>query len=215
MLVGLNTSISFYAGSVLAWGIIGPALVHNGAAFGTQPYADPTLGLEKWAGWTNFFSLNSHAVTTTTPSPRYWMLWPGVLLMIVVSFTELFLQYKVFYFVSKAVYRGSCAGLNAMLRKAGKESAYLEKRGRMKEDDLVEDFASAKEQVPVWMWLPLLVAVIIATCVVLGVQYEMPVGMSLLSIFLSFFFSFLAVQCAGVTGESCWRVYISGFPDQC
>ena len=27
----------------------------------------------------------------------------------------------------------------------------------------------------------------------------MPVGMSLLSIFLAFFFSFLAVQCAGVT----------------
>lgn len=32
-----------------------------------------------------------------------------------------------------------------------------------------------------------------------GVQYDMPVGMSLLSIFLAFFFSFLAVQCAGVT----------------
>lgn len=36
-------------------------------------------------------------------------------------------------------------------------------------------------------------------CVVLGVQYQMPVGMSLLSIFMAFFFSFLAIQCSGVT----------------
>src|SRR4051794_32261554 len=33
MLVGLNAALSFFGGSVLAWGIIGPALVHNGVAF--------------------------------------------------------------------------------------------------------------------------------------------------------------------------------------
>ena len=50
-----------------------------------------------------------------------------------------------------------------------------------------------------WYWAPLLIIVIIMTCVVMGVQYDMPVGMSLLSIFLAFFFSLLAVQCTGVT----------------
>lgn len=49
------------------------------------------------------------------------------------------------------------------------------------------------------MWFPLLILVIILSCVVMAVQFDMPVGMSLLSIFLAFFFSFLAVQCAGVT----------------
>jgi uncharacterized oligopeptide transporter (OPT) family protein len=49
------------------------------------------------------------------------------------------------------------------------------------------------------MWLPGLLITIVCMCVVMGVQYEMPLGMSLLSIFLAFFFSFLAIQCTGVT----------------
>lgn len=40
---------------------------------------------------------------------------------------------------------------------------------------------------------------VIMFCVVLNVQFDLPVGMSILSLFLSFFFSFLAVQCSGVT----------------
>jgi uncharacterized oligopeptide transporter (OPT) family protein len=65
--------------------------------------------------------------------------------------------------------------------------------------EMVEDPAAEHEQVKMWMWAPGLLAVIICICVVLGVQYEMPVGMSLLSVFLAFFFSFLAIQCTGVT----------------
>nr|POE89889.1 putative metal-nicotianamine transporter ysl7 [Quercus suber] len=199
MLVGLNPSISFFFGSVIAWGIIGPTLVHYEAAFGSKPYADPDLGLTQWAPWTNYFSLGVKAVTKETPSPRYWMLWPGVLLMIVVSFTELFLQYKVFYHVSKAVYRGSCSGLNSLMGVMGKESPYLASHSKQEENDMVKDFAEPKDQVKWWMWFPLLVVVIICTCVVMGVQFGMPVGMSLLSIVLAFFFSFLTIQCAGVT----------------
>lgn len=202
MLVGLNTAISFYAGSVLAWGIIGPALVHNNEAFGVQVYDTenyPQPYYDNWRGVVSFASLNSHASTKDTPSPRFWLLWPGVLLMIVVSFVELGLQYKVFFFVTKAVYRGSCAGMAAVMRKMGKPNPKLEAKGAQRQDDLVKDFAREDELVKWWMWLPLLIFVIIMTCVVMGVQFDMPVGMSLLSIFLAFFFSFLAVQCAGVT----------------
>ena len=196
MLVGLNTAISFFGGSVLAWGIIGPALVHNNVAFGLQMYPDDP----KWSGLVTFASLGTHASTKDTPSPRFWLLWPGVLLMIAVSFTELFLQYKVFFFASKAVYRGVCNGINAMLKAAKRnQSPWLAMQGEQHEDNLVEDPAAEHEQVKWWMWFPLLVVCIVCACVVLGVQYDMPVGMGLLSIFLAFFFSFLAVQCAGVT----------------
>lgn len=83
MLVGLNVSISFLAGSILAWGIIGPALVHNNKAFGIPlDGGDP-----KWEGLVTFASLGAKATRKDYPSPRYWLLWPGVLLMIVVSFT--------------------------------------------------------------------------------------------------------------------------------
>jgi len=196
MLVGLNTAFSFFGGSVLAWGIIGPALVHNKAAFGVQMYPDDP----NWSGLVSFASLGSHASSKDTPSPRFWLLWPGVLLMIAVSFTELFLQYRVFYFAGKAIFRGTCSGINAMLKAAKrKESPWLAKQGEQESDDLVVDPAAEDEQVKWWMWAPALVVVLICACVVLGVQYDMPVGMSLLSVFLAFFFSFLAVQCCGVT----------------
>jgi uncharacterized oligopeptide transporter (OPT) family protein len=75
----------------------------------------------------------------------------------------------------------------------------LEKRSQQKQEDLVEDPASPEEMVKVWMWAPMLVLVIILICVVMGVQYDMPIGMSLLSVLLAFVFSFLAIQCTGVT----------------
>ncbi|KAK4495390.1 hypothetical protein PRZ48_013721 [Zasmidium cellare] len=195
MLVGLNTAISFYAGSILAWAIIGPALVHYNIAFGEQVMpGDP-----KWDGYVSFAGLSGQWSTKDTPSPRYWLVWPGVLLMIVVSFVELFLQYKVFIYASKAIYRASCAGINDALQHFGKHSAYLQRKGQTKSEDLVEDFAEDKDLVKWWMWFPMLIVVIILTCVVMGVQFEMPVGMSILAIFLAFFFSLLAVQCVGVT----------------
>lgn len=83
MLVGLNVAISFLVGSILAWGIIGPALVHNNVAWGVNlGEGDP-----KWDGYTSFASLSIKASNKDYPSPRYWLLWPGVLLMIAVSFT--------------------------------------------------------------------------------------------------------------------------------
>jgi uncharacterized oligopeptide transporter (OPT) family protein len=73
MIVGLNPSISFFAGSVIAWGIIGPLLVHTGHAFGVP--AIPDSKGTKWEHYLSFASMNlkdpKHA-----PSPRYWLLWP-------------------------------------------------------------------------------------------------------------------------------------------
>jgi len=204
MLVGLNPSISFFAGSVIAWAIIGPVLVLKGAAFGTFPYADPTSEdySARWAPLAGgYFSLSSKYTTATHPSPRFWLLWPGILLMIVVSFTELALQYKVFFHVCKAIGRGSAGAINAALIKRGKApSAFLERQSqRESKDDLVVDSAAEEDQVKWWMWAPLLILSIIGFCLVLGVQFGMPVGTSILSVILAFFFSFLAIQCTGVT----------------
>jgi len=200
ILVGLNTAISFVVGEVIAYGIIGPALVHNRIAFGTAIFEEGDPGYEKWKGYINFGGMTGPAASTDTPSPRFWLLWPGVLLMVAVSFAELALQYKVFVYVSKAVWRGSCAAINdAMIKLRKKGSPFLEKQGHQNQESLVEDSAAEHELVKWWMWFPLLIIVIILSCVVLGVSFDMPVGMSLLSVFLAFFFSFLAVQCAGVT----------------
>ncbi len=192
MLVGLNPAYSFFGGSVLAWGIIGPALVHNGAAHGVA------IGEGVWSEYTSFASFNLKD-PKNAPSPRYWLLWPGVLTMIVVSFTELLCQYKMFWFAGRAVAKGTASGFYAMFKAAGKEIPWLAAKSHLNRSHLVEDPATDAEQVKWWMWLPGLVGVIVLTCVVLGVQYQMPVGMSLLSVVLGFLFSFLAIQCTGVT----------------
>ncbi|KAL0261827.1 hypothetical protein SLS55_003259 [Diplodia seriata] len=194
MLVGLNVACSFYGGSILAWGIIGPALVHNGAAFGVAASDDP-----KWDGYVSFASLGLAASNKDTPSPRYWMLWPGVLCMIAVSFTELALQWRVFVYGFRAIYRGCCGAMYAIGRAAGKELGYFEARSKQELKDVVEDPALPSERVKTWMWLPGLIITVITSCVVMGVEFDMPVGMSVLSVFLAFFFSLLAIQCTGVT----------------
>lgn len=195
MLVGLNVSLSFLGGSVLAWAIIGPSLISQGKAHGIQLYPDDP----KWDKVWTYASLGLKACNKDNPSPRYWLLWPGVLVMIVVSFTELALQYKILWYAFKALYRGTAAGIYAAGRAAGVELKFFGKMADRREEDLVEDSASPDEQVKMWMWAPGLLLTIICICVVLGVQHNMPVGMSLLSIFLAFFFSFVAIQCTGVT----------------
>ncbi|KLU85933.1 hypothetical protein MAPG_04952 [Magnaporthiopsis poae ATCC 64411] len=74
MLIGLNSALSMFAGSVLAWGVIGPLLVHYGEANGHQVYP----GQSEWDGQYSFASLSNFG--KETPSPRYWLLWPGVMI---------------------------------------------------------------------------------------------------------------------------------------
>ncbi|KAF1819139.1 oligopeptide transporter [Dissoconium aciculare CBS 342.82] len=205
MLVGLNPAISFFGGSVLSWAIIGPALIAQKMAFAGHPYGDatdPESYDPQWSSYSVYFSLSKTFTKPDHPSPRYWLLWPGIMLMIVVSFVELALQYKVFLHVCRAIGRGTSQSISAALAKRGKSSAFFEKHANKEfasEDELVQDPAAEEDQVTWWMWAPLLLMSIIGFCLVLGVQFGMPVGESLLCVILAFFFSFLAIQCTGVT----------------
>jgi uncharacterized oligopeptide transporter (OPT) family protein len=71
MLVGLNTAISFFGGSFLAWAIIGPALVHQKMAFGKAAAPD----VPGWEDYMSYGSLGLASSNKMTPSPRFWMLW--------------------------------------------------------------------------------------------------------------------------------------------
>jgi hypothetical protein len=75
-------------------------------------------------------------------------------------------------------------------------------RGLVSSSTLIKDPAPPEEQVKLWMWLPGLVAVLLMTCYVLRVHFDMPIAETLLSLLLSFFFSFLAVQSTGQTSKN-------------
>ena len=112
------------------------------------------------------------------------------------------MQWRVIFFAFKALFRGIARGIYATGLAAGKELSWFEKHSTRESRDLVKDPAADKDLVKMWMWLPGLIVVILSVCVVMGNQYDSTttVGMSLLSVTLAFFFSFLAVQCTGVTG---------------
>ncbi|KAI9686320.1 MAG: hypothetical protein M1820_010644 [Bogoriella megaspora] len=194
MLVGLNVSISYLAGSILAWGIIGPLLVANGKAFGS-----PILDDGPWSGLTSYTSLSSEYTTLEHPSPRYWLLWPGVSCMIAVSLTDLLCQWRIFWFSGKALFKALSDAYNIVRNPARwRDNSRPVGKLKRKQSD-VEDSASDDEMVQLWMWLPGLIVVLILTCIVMGSYFEMPVKETLLALFLAFFFSFLAIQATGAT----------------
>ncbi|KAI9291449.1 OPT superfamily oligopeptide transporter [Neoconidiobolus thromboides FSU 785] len=73
MMVGLNTSISFFIGDVLAWGIIGPILFYTTSDVNiTKPWGYKKEGA----------------------TVQSWCVWVGIVIMLSSSFTELFMDYK-------------------------------------------------------------------------------------------------------------------------
>lgn len=77
MLAGLNSSLSFLGGAFLAWAVIGPSLIATGQAKGrVLEEMVPTSAM-------SFISMSYKPATMAIneASPRYWLLWPGVLLM--------------------------------------------------------------------------------------------------------------------------------------
>ncbi|KAK6525304.1 hypothetical protein TWF694_005449 [Orbilia ellipsospora] len=181
LLVGLNSAFSLFFGGVFAWAIVGPILVKNGAAFGAANKHLPELY--------NYMGMN--VTDLDHVSPRYWLLWPGVFAMILVSIAELFFNYEIIGAGFIAGYKSLVGGINKF-RNRGNAAA-------QSEDEEDKDIFSERDQVPTWMWGSLVVITTILICVILGKMYSFPVGVSILSILFAFLFSFLAIQCTGAS----------------
>ncbi|KXX76808.1 Metal-nicotianamine transporter YSL2 [Madurella mycetomatis] len=195
ILIGLNPAISMFAGSVMAWAIIGPALVHYGECIGIQlAPEDP-----QWDSYYSFASLSN--LGQVTPSPRYWLLWPGVMVMVCSSMAELFVQYKAIWTGVRSLWNQACGGINNSITARGKSSAFFAKHGApmVKPENQVEDPFPKEEQVKNWMWLLGLVATLVVGMLVFHFQWEMNPGLTILAIVLAFLFSFLAIQIGAVT----------------
>jgi len=121
------------------------------------------------------------------------------MLMICTSFAELGVQYKIVGFALESVWKAAAGGANFITTKLGKPSAFLQKHATSKSGAHIQDPAPEEDQVKLWQWGPSLIIVIIATCIVLGLQYHLNVGLSILAVLLGFIFAFLAIQCTGAT----------------
>jgi len=175
MLSGLNASWSFFGGSVLAWGIIAPSLVKNGLATGV-PASDTFPEMISYQA----LSYTDPAQYVHQPSPRYWLLWPGILLMIAYSFTDIALN--------------TTAGIKKSGLGISPKSWF---RASTEEED--EDDTPKSDRIPTLWWTVGLFLSTVMCCAILATQFSMNVGEAILALLLGFIFSFIGVQSAGQT----------------
>ncbi|POR31165.1 Oligopeptide transporter [Tolypocladium paradoxum] len=198
ILVGLNAAISWWGGTLVAWGLIGPLLVHYGECVGK---AIQTEEPEKWKGLMNFNSLSGLNKPGYVPSPRYWMLWPGVLVLIVYSLVEFVLHFRIIYDGAKLAFRGMAVTINNGLQARGKSSPFFEKHAAKADDEtsLLQDFATKDQQVPTWVWISGAAAVMVVSCLVCHFQFNINAGLAILACILGFVFAFLSIYGGAVT----------------
>lgn len=183
-LVGPNVALSFLGGSVLAWGIIGPAIVSQGLARGIQPYVGT-----KWAPYTIYASITP-GTATTLPTAGYWLLWPGIMILMCSSVGELLIHARLMFDVSKAAFQ--------IARENARAKSSLKGRlaGLFKQD------TDENGEVRWWMWLPGTLILAIVSCVVMALQYHMDVSTSVVALLFGFVLSILVIQCAGVSDNT-------------
>ncbi|PWZ02295.1 OPT superfamily oligopeptide transporter [Testicularia cyperi] len=186
MLSGMNASYSFLGGSFLMWAMIGPSIIATGQATGKHTGiaegADPVEPL-RW----NYFSMSFYPdrQPLNAASPRYWGLWPGVLMMFAYSFAELAMN-------GKTLYAGARAGFLEIYSKITRKELQVY-------EGAIEDPVKQEDQVPILMWTGGLLISIVFTCLVCTLQFHMNLGNVILAIILAFIFSFVGVQASGAT----------------
>ncbi|EGN94830.1 hypothetical protein SERLA73DRAFT_114279 [Serpula lacrymans var. lacrymans S7.3] len=181
MLTGINSSYSFLGGSFLAWAIVGPAIVTTGQAFGIV--ADASI-----PGYMNYMDM-SLTDPINHPSPRYWLVWPGTLMLLCASFAEVACNWRSLSAAGRIAFQGLMERFHFGSRVAG---------GTDQKEEFF-DPVPEHERVPFWIWGSVLVASIIVTCTVMGVQFQQNVGITLLAIIFSFLFSFIGCESSGRT----------------
>lgn len=203
ILVGLNTALSWFFGTVVAYGLIGPLLIHYDECTGIRPNlsnkTDP-LVMERWGVVANFGSM-SNLDTVEKYSPRYWMLWPGVMVLVVYSLIEFIIHIRVLYDGLVFALRELAVKLNDHLKTKGKNSPFLEKQAAKVNDAtvLVKDFAPPEQQVPAWIWVPGAVIFVAVTMIVCHFQFHMNAGLAILSCILGILFAFMSIYGGAVT----------------
>ncbi|OAA74189.1 oligopeptide transporter [Cordyceps fumosorosea ARSEF 2679] len=187
-LVDFGVACSFFAGAVVAWGALGPYLVSVQLAFG-EPSGNSTA-VDTLPGLVSYTAMSNAFSTAEYPSPRYWLLWPGVACTLAVAFLELLCQSgKIWKLLSTAVM--------GLLRKPRKDDfAYTVVD---QDPDETKEKPASRPDIELWMWLPSLVVVVVAALVILYFSFNMPLLEAVLALFLALSMSLIAIQATGAT----------------
>ncbi|KAJ3106944.1 hypothetical protein HDU97_005225 [Phlyctochytrium planicorne] len=184
MLSGVNASYSLWGGSIFAYAIMGPLLIKTGLATATLKGDFEGTGPVSLNYWAGVLDKKTGAV-----SPRYWLLWPGVAIMLFYSFAELAINGKA---IGGAIVTGVKELYGNISAALGKKTEY---GARVDENDP----AKPEDQVPTWMWVSGTVISTIVTIIVMYFYFKVAAGETILAIILAFFFAFIGLQSSGDT----------------
>ncbi|EPS99458.1 OPT oligopeptide transporter [Fomitopsis schrenkii] len=182
LLVPMNSSASFVGGAVLAWAIIGPALVATGRAFGT-----PMSPL--YPGYLDYSNMDLPD-PVHQPSPEYWMIWPGCMLLLTSSVAEILANYKTIVTAFSVL-------LEPLITKVRRLAQLGERDVHFEKEDGFYDPVPPEEQTPWWMWTGGLVASTVLTMLVMKFQFDQNPGLTLLAVIFAFIFSLVGAECVG------------------
>ncbi|RYP05868.1 hypothetical protein DL764_003511 [Monosporascus ibericus] len=184
MMIHPNVAFSFFGGSTLAWGIIGPYLVSQGVAFGRRVSTDL-----QWLDLKSYVSMSPDFANATHPSARYWLLWPGVACTLVVAFMELACQWRGFWACAS-----SC--ISSTYRPSFKTHSY---RRLDQQEQSGEKPHGENLQITARMWAIPLAIVVILACWVTKMEFGMSVVETILALLLAFVMSMVTIQATGAT----------------
>lgn len=174
MMTPPSTATSFFGATILFWPILGTYLVSQGLAPNPKYF---TFGND---------------LATKGASVRFWLLWPGIMLMVVSSFAELGCRWRTLWNGVKGLFTTMGSGVAGAFGK--KHDAVAQEDS---DDD--DDPAGPEEQVPVFWWVGGVTLSTIFSIVIMFYAFDVTVGETILAIVLGFIFAFIAIQSSGET----------------
>ena len=109
-------------------------------------------------------SFKDNDVIITSPSPRYWLLWPGVLMMLVFSFLEIGMSSRHLF---GDLFRATKDIGPAIKRIFVKDPHYIP------EDDI--DPSPLEDRVKDWWWQVGVILSVVISCALLATQFNVGV----------------------------------------
>ncbi|KAI0016895.1 OPT oligopeptide transporter protein-domain-containing protein [Xylariomycetidae sp. FL0641] len=195
MLVDFGVACSFLAGSTLAWGVIGPYLVAHGIAFG-RPLPSSSPGGAELMSYT---SMSAEFASASHPSPRYWLLWPGVACNLAVAFVgELAFTRKI-KFPAVLGPPKMYSKLSRQFQEAKSMLRPLPHKYEAITEEVTESPETDQEGIATWMWAPGLTVVVVLAMMLTYWQFDMTPLESVLALILAFCMSLVAIQATGAT----------------
>ncbi|KAG7040313.1 hypothetical protein JMJ77_0001489 [Colletotrichum scovillei] len=190
-LIDLNVALSYLFGAILSWGVIGPILVSTGTAVGI-PYADAYPDLLTYDAFVA-------SQFRTTPSPRYWMLWPAVFMMLGVSLTVVLSEGK--NFIRMAKYGVINIKMQVVGHRHVDAHSSLGPERRVLRDEIPDPVAS-KDQTRWWEWLSVTVISTVFSLVAPKYTLGIPFALNILNLGLGFMWSLVVIQVYGASGTT-------------